>query len=58
MLVLSPTDDQKLEGAMTSLRTRWDKLSKESPTIPPRIYAQHRSAHEQTHMTTSVQGGR
>jgi hypothetical protein len=43
MLVLSPPDDEKLEIAMTSLRTRWDKLAKESPTIPPRIYTKHRT---------------
>jgi len=42
MLVLSPTDDHKLGAAMTSLRTRWDELSKESPTIPPKIYARYK----------------
>ncbi len=42
---------------MTSLRTRWDKLSKESPIIPPKIYAMHRAAQAKTHTTTSIQGG-
>lgn len=46
LLVLSPNSDPKLEAAMTSLRTRWDKLSKESPTIPRDIYARHKALEE------------
>lgn len=47
MLVLPPTDDEGLEIAMTSLRSRWDKLAKESPTIPPAIYKKVKAAQAQ-----------
>jgi hypothetical protein len=38
LLVVSPIDEQKLGDAITSIRHRWDELSKESPTIPEKIW--------------------
>ena len=36
LLVVPPIDEKTLNEAMTSIRSRWDSLSEESPTIPGR----------------------
>ncbi|MBI4443978.1 MAG: DUF4231 domain-containing protein [Acidobacteria bacterium] len=42
LLILPPSDDEDLQLTLSSLRTRWDELSKESPTIPVKIWNRHK----------------
>ncbi|MFC1488957.1 SLATT domain-containing protein [Thermodesulfobacteriota bacterium] len=39
-------DENELRLWCIDLKRKWDKLSEDSPTVPPKIFARHRSKHK------------